>query len=164
MPPESAKRPFGATALARFPATVLLFSTRLDPEKPKTPAPSTSLATTEPALLSGTVVRFNVILPVVAIPPPRAAANGRSPLMQVMVISGGQGIPESVAVDGATTFPVTTLSPMTTAAPGPEFAPVGTSSPPPTATYANGLEVFTPPVIVTPSILTVGSRAALSRP
>ena len=103
MPPPSAKRPFGATALATLPVTVLLLRLMFDPGNEKIPQPSASLVTLEAHTLSLTIVLLSVSAPLVAIPPPRAAANGRSPLMQVMVMSRGQGMPESVAADGAVT-------------------------------------------------------------
>src|SRR2546421_1673432 len=164
MPPPSAKRPFGATALATLPVTVLLLRLMFDPGNEKIPQPSASLVTLEAHTLSLTIVLLSVSAPLVAIPPPRAAANGRSPLMQVMVMSRGQGMPESVAADGAVRLPLITLSLIVSVAPGAKFAACGTSIPPPRATNGNGLDVFRPPVIVTLAIDTVGSLDAFNTP
>src|SRR5438445_13112491 len=134
------------------------------------PAPSASLATEPPTWLLLTVVLTSVVCPNVLIPPPAACANGRWPLMQVIVMSGGHGSPESIAVVGATRLPVMTLFVIVTVAPGEKFAAGGTEIPPPTAitpgpTNASAkLECVTPPVMVTPLIETVGSPAALKVP
>jgi len=53
--------------------------------------------------------------------------------MQVMVMSGGQGMPESIAVNGAARLPVTTLFAIVTVAPTAKLAAGGTSIPPPSA-------------------------------
>src|SRR5437667_12854274 len=90
--------------------------------------------------------------------------------MQVIVMSGGQGSPESMAVVGATLLPVITLFAIVTVAPGAKLAAGGTEIPPPSAitlsptNAAAKLECVTPPVIVTPRIETAGSLAAKASP
>ena len=84
--------------------------------------PSTSLASVDrpeadPTLLSLSVVFTIVSVPQLSIPPPPACANGRLPLTQVMVMSGGQGMPESIALVGAARLPVMMLCEMVTVAP-----------------------------------------------
>ncbi len=85
-------------------------------------------------------------------PPPLPRAYGQA---------APHGSPEGTVDAGAARFPVTTLSLIVTVAPRPPSAAGGTSMPPPNA---SGLELLTPPVIVTPLIVTVGSVPAPSSP
>src|SRR6266511_1847239 len=172
IPPPSAKRPFGAVAAVRLPPIVVLLTGKPASQLMIAP-PSASLATVdspdaEPTRLLLTVVFASVSVPQLSIPPPAARANGRSPLMHEMVMSAGQGIVESIAVVGATWFPVITLFEIVTAAPPVKSEFGGISTPPPSANTPSwpvngidsGLERVRPPVIVTPSTETVGSLEA----
>src|SRR6266511_3937815 len=103
------------------------------------------------------VAPSSVSVPQLSIPPPAASANGHGPL--------GQGGPKGRVAVGATRLPVMTLSVIVTVAPPVKSALGGISTPPPSANTPSwptngidsGLERVTPPVIVTPSIETVGS-------
>src|SRR5262249_12707169 len=132
-------------------------SVMLEPGRPKIPAPSASLETLEPDTLWLTTVLLNVSAPAVKMPPPRAIANGRSPLMQLSVMSAGQGSVESAGPDGTARLPVTRLLRIVPVAPGPPSAAGGISMPPPRARNGTGSAVLSPPVTVTPLMLTVGS-------
>src|SRR5919197_1221161 len=162
IPPPSAKRPFGATTLARFPLTTLPVIVRLCPNPTEIPPPAASLASGPPASLSRTVVFVSVSGPQVAMPPPAPAAKGQGP--------AGQGGPKGAVAVGATRLPLITLLLIESVAPGPKSAAGGTRIPPPAANTPAGrkgnagLELFEPPVTVTPEMLTVGSLSANSAP
>src|SRR5580692_7549400 len=164
-PPPSAKRPFGAVATARFPATTVLFSVRL-PALLQIPAPSASLAVpAEPTVLSLTIELSRVSDPHESMPPPNAGENGHCPSKP------GQGMPESILAVGSTLLPVMTLSETVSVAPTKD-ASGGTSIPPPAAHRPSspkiavdpGLVWAMPPVMVTPRIETVGSLEARTSP
>src|SRR5262245_48009941 len=119
----------------------------------------------EPTRLSLTLVLASVSVPQLSIPPPPANANGHlSP-------PGQSASPGTVSV-GATRFPLMTLFAIVTVAPPLKSAFGGISTPPPAAKTPScpvngvdsGLERVTPPVIVTPSIETVGSSEAPNSP
>src|SRR5262245_10141926 len=142
----------------------------MSPRPLKTPPPSAKRAVVAtsaalPTRLSLTVVFVSVRLPEVSMPPPRAHPTGQPP-------HGGNG---TLSL-GATRLPVMALFVIVTVAPPPRSLhppPLksvlgGTSMPPPAAQTPSfplhgtdsGLERVTPPVIVTPLIVTVGSLAA----
>src|SRR5262245_17655143 len=119
----------------------------------------------EPTRFLLTLVLASVSVPQLSIPPPPANANGHgSP-------SGHCASPGTVSV-GATRFPLMTLLVILTVAPPLKSAFGGISTPPPAAKTPSrpvngvdsGLERVTPPVIVTPSIETVGSSEAPNSP
>src|SRR5436309_698684 len=123
--------------------------------------PSASLASVdspeaEPTRLLLMVVFASVSVPQLSIPPP-ANANGQGPL--------GQGGPKGTVSVGATRLPVITLFVIVTVAPPLKSALGGISTPPPAANTPScptngvdsGLDRVMPPVIVTPSMETVGS-------
>src|SRR5581483_9728452 len=98
IPPESAKRPFGADALAWLPL-ITLFVIVSAASQLRMPAPSASLASSEspdavPMRLSLTVEFASVSVPQLSIPPPNAPANGHGP--------SGQGGPKGTVALGAT--------------------------------------------------------------
>src|SRR5262245_24837116 len=97
------------------------------------PGPASLATPVPPAWLSLTVVFVSVNGPRLLIPPPAPWAKGRSPLMQVIVMSGGHGSPESIAVVGSALLPVMTLFAIETVAPGAKFAAGWTEIPPPSA-------------------------------
>src|SRR5213078_192033 len=111
-----------------------------------------------------TVVFASVSVPQLSIPPPAASANGQGP--------PGHGGPNGSACVGATRLPLTTLFEIVTFAPLRKSASGGISTPPPSAITPSsptnrvdsGLDRATPPVIVTPSIETVGSLDAPKMP
>src|SRR5712691_9536750 len=124
------------------------------------PAPSALLASAEspevlPMRLSLTVVFARVTVPQLSMPPPTAKANAHVP-------------PQDPVLLGATRLSVMTLFVIVTVAPPLNSALGGISMPPPAANTPSwpvngidsGLERVTPPVIVTPSIETVGSLEA----
>src|SRR6516165_85151 len=169
MPPESAKRPFGAVTLAWLPLMVELMT--VSPASSLAiPAPSASLATApspvaEPMRLSLTVVFASVSVPQLSMPPPAAVAAGqRTP--------PGQGGPTGRAWVGSARLPVMTLLEIVTVAPPLKSAFGGISTPPPRAITPSspvrgadsGLDRATPPVMVTPEIETVGSVDAPKTP
>src|SRR5215210_727893 len=119
------------------------------------PAPSASLASAPPTRLSLTVTPISVSVPAFAIPPPKPPANShrRSP---------GQGGPRGADVAGVWRLPVMTLFLIVTVAPVLPPAAAGISIPPPLLTAP--MLVWTPPVIVTPAIETVGSVMAPRTP
>ena len=113
IPPLSANRPFGATALARLPVIRLPRIVR-GAIQLRMPAPSASLARSDrpdaaPTRLLLTVVRTSVSSPQESIPPPEARANGQEP--------SGHGGPTGAVADGATRVPLITLSLIVTVAP-----------------------------------------------
>src|ERR1700712_3525495 len=117
------------------------------------PPPSASLANVPDAVLLLTIVWERLIVPQLSIPPPPASAKGHGPV--------GQAWSPGFAAAGATALPVMTLSLMVRFAPRPEFAAGGTEMPPPKARLRWRCAVrVTPPVIVTPRMVTVGSSAA----
>ena len=131
--------------------------------------PTASLASVdspdaEPTRLLLTVVFASVSVPQLSIPPPPANANGQGPL--------GQGGPKGAVSLGATRLPVMTLFAIVTVAPPLKSALGGISTPPPAAKTPSwpvngvdsGLDRVMPPVIVTPSIETVGSDEAPNSP
>src|SRR5207248_2294161 len=65
---------------------------------------------------------------------------------------------------GAARLPVMRLSSIVTVAPMLPLADAGTSMPPPAVKEGAGFDVLTPPVIVTPLIVTVGSLGASASP
>src|SRR5438128_2548877 len=127
------------------------------------PAPSASLASREspealPTRLLLTVVFARDTVPQLSMPPPNAPANGQLP-------PPGQGGPKGTVSVGATRLPVITLLLIVTVAPPLKSALGGISMPPPAANTPScptngvgcGFDRVTPPVIVTPSMETVGS-------
>ena len=159
--PPSANRPLGPVALAWLPwmsEPLIVSGPRLFEIAP----PTASLASVdspeaEPTRLLLIVVCASVSVPQLSIPPPPANANGQGPL--------GQGGPKGAVSLGATRLPVMTLFAIVTVAPPLKSALGGISTPPPAAKTPSwpvngvdsGLDRVTPPVIVTPSIETVGS-------
>src|SRR4030095_13373542 len=109
MPPPSAKRPFGAAAIALFPVTLLLVRVTVPGHQSLMPPPSASLASPA-AVLSLTVVLTKLRRPQLSIPPPFAHASGQW-------TPPGHGGPNGrVSVD-ATRFPAMTLLPIVTVGP-----------------------------------------------
>src|SRR5512133_1718029 len=162
--PPSANRAFAPVALARLPWMNEPSIVR-GPRKLVIAPPSASLASVdrpdaEPTKLSLTVVLRSVSVPQLSIPPPPANANGQGP--------PGQGGPNGAVPLGATRLPVMTLFAIVTVAPPLKSALGGISTPPPAANTPSwpvngtdsGLDRVMPPVIVTPSIETVGSAEA----
>src|SRR5215831_7291920 len=168
IPPPSAKRPLGAVALATLPEMTLFLTVNASSQL-MIPAPAASLASVErpeadPTRLPLIVVWSSVSVPQLSMPPPFAHANGHGP--------AGQGGPNGKVVVGATRLPVMALFLILTVAPPLKSAFGGISTPPPSAitpsSPANGvdsgLERVTPPVIVMPSMDTVGSLNAPNVP
>src|SRR5262245_56653901 len=153
---------------------MLLFEIVMSPRPLRMPPPSAKragVASPEalPTRLSLTVEFVSVRLPDVSIPPPNAHAAGQPP----------HGSNATVSL-GATRLPVMTLLLIVTVAPPPnslhapplESVAGGTCTRPPAAHTPSlpvhgtdsGLVRVSPPVIVTPSIETVGSLAAKISP
>ena len=124
MPAPSAKRPFGAMAIALLPVTTLLFRLRA-PSWVYIPAPSASLARGPPASLSLTIVLSTVRMPQLSIPPPPAWANWQSWVPHEK--------PASTDVVGAAVLSVMTLLLTVRVAPVAKFSVGGMKMPPPYA-------------------------------
>src|SRR5581483_3292739 len=161
-PPPSANRPFGATAVAVFPVTRSSTNTRAA-TCPVTAPPMASLPMPAAEFPESTLFVI-VSAPQVSIPPPVATAYGQGPV--------GHGGPNGAVSVGVARLPTIALLVIVTVAPGRKPSAGGTSMPPPAAyTFGlpangtdSGLDVETPPVMVTPSIETVGSEEAPNVP
>ena len=134
MAPESAKRPFGALALASLPLIVELLIVS-GPRLLTMAPPSASLAMFDnpdavPTRLLLTVVFVSVSVPQLSIPPPFAAANGHATFP-------GHGGPIGRVFVGATRLSVMTLLEIVTVAPPVKSAFGGISTPPPAGNHAS---------------------------
>ena len=157
MPPPSAKRPFGAEAIERLPATTLFSSVSCPGSSSRMPPPTASLLSAPPARLSATLVFLSVSTPQLSIPPPPASANRQGPVGQM---ERGLGTVSA----GSARLPEMTLSLIVTVAPVASSAAGGISMPPPSAVARSksvaqvgpqwALEVVRPPVIVRRRIAT----------
>src|SRR5215213_11148070 len=155
IPPPPAAHAFGPDEMAWLWFTMLCRSVRLPLCQLRMPPPTALLASRPPTRLLVTLVFVRVSVPQLSTPPPAAKAN-----------------PEESAREGAARLPVMTLFLMVTLAPFARSAFGGISIPPPSAKIPSwpakavdsGLERATPPVIVTPSMETVGSVVAPKDP
>ena len=103
MPPPSAKRPFGAEAVERLPATTLFSSVSCPGSSSRMPPPTASLLSAPPTRLSATLVFFSVSTPQLSMPPPPASANRQGPVGQIERALG-------TVSAGSTRLPAMTLS------------------------------------------------------
>jgi hypothetical protein len=163
IPPALALCPLGSDTTARFPLTTLRRSARVEAARLKMPPLPTPLATVasaavEPAVLFVMRVFVSVSTPPLSIPPPVLKPHGKGP-------QKGPGGPNDREV---TVFAVMTLSSIVTVAPvplngGPDSCLTGMRTPPPNVTSSSGEESLTPPVIVTPRMVTLRCSGSGSR-
>ena len=129
---------------------------------PRASVASEPLVAVAPATLPATRVSVTVRVPQVAIPPP--LANEHSELD-----STGGWLQTSTGSPAVTRLPVITLRLIVTVAPVEKPSAAGINTPPPAAmkpgpTGDSGLESWSPPVIVTALIDTVGGSGANASP